>query len=305
MSFSPKKICSFLAPIHGYTDLPFRLLCVKYGAGAACVPLINATAILRNRKALDALDIHEDERNLGAQLVGESVEDVVKSAPLLLKTNPSIAWLNINCGCPSIRTMESGGGSALLSHPEKIVRMIKGIQSALDIPLSIKIRVRKNMSETLGLCKMAEDAGVDFIIVHGRTPAMGYRGHADWELIRGIKKLSRVLIVGNGDIKNSADGKTRVDDGFCDGFMIARAAMSNPRCFSNEEPKSPEARFALLSEYISISKEYLGETSPQINDLKIKALQFVSGTPGAAALRNSISIAKTPEAILSLVSREI
>ena len=130
---------NYLAPIYDYTDLPFRLLCQKYGADALCVPLVSAAAIRHDRKKISLVDAHKDEKNLGVQLVGSETEDMGISAKTIIEELPFVSWLNINCGCPSARTRECGGGSALLSTPEKIAEIVNAMK--VDIPVSVKIRI--------------------------------------------------------------------------------------------------------------------------------------------------------------------
>ncbi len=293
---------NFLSPIDDYSNLPFRLLCQKYGAVATCVPLVNSTAIANMEQKISLVDAHPDERNIGVQLVGNDPIDMGKSAKIIVDKLPHISWLNLNCGCPSARTMNSGGGSALLHHPDKIVNSIKEIRKSIekttDIPITVKIRIKNNIIDTLAICKELEQAEVSFIIIHGRTAGAGYSGKADWELIKAIKTQSSVPIVGNGDITTAIEGQKLVENGFSDSYMLARAAMNNPGMFSNEQPKDIDERMDLLDEYISIYKNYLGE--PKLKDVKLKALNFVSGSVNAASIRNMIARAKTVDEILEI-----
>ena len=126
---------NFLAPIDGYTDLAFRLLCARFGADACCVPLVNAEAIVRGKKIVDA---HPEENNIGVQLVGNNPETIGKACQVIMDEKPYITWLNLNCGCPSTRTMECGGGSALLEKPKIILETI-GKMKRYDVPITAKI----------------------------------------------------------------------------------------------------------------------------------------------------------------------
>jgi tRNA-dihydrouridine synthase B len=289
---------SFLSPIDDYSDLPFRLLCQGYGAEAACVPLVNSTAISRDPSKVSSVDAHPDERNIGIQLVGNEPDDIGASAAIVEERFPFVSWYNINCGCPSVRTMKCGGGSAMLAFPEKIARSVSEMRKRVDKPVSVKIRISGGLDGTAALCRLLEQAGADFIIIHGRTAAQGYSGTSDWELIRGLRERLSVPLVGNGDIRSASEGRSLVERGYCDSFMVARAAMSNPLLFSDGLPGSQARRAALLGEYAGLHRRYLGE--PSLKDIKLKAVSFVSGAAGASALRNRICRAGSVAEILSL-----
>ncbi len=290
---------SFLAPIDSYTNLPFRMMCQRYGAESCCVPLISAYTLTRERKKIAMVDTHKDERNVGVQLVGKDPVALGIAAKGICDSR-AISYLNLNCGCPSAHTMESGGGSALLSSPDIIVRSLEEMRenSPSSILISMKMRIKDNQDSTLAICKSIAKAGADFIILHGRTPKQGYSGKADWELIKNVKDGCDVPIIGNGDLMNASEGSMRIEGGYCDGFMIGRAAMANPMCFKDMEPEGLEGKFDLLDEYLSFSERYLGGLI--VKDLKLKAMNILTGVPGACAMRNTIAKAKTVEEILAL-----
>ncbi|MEW6723011.1 MAG: tRNA-dihydrouridine synthase family protein [Candidatus Micrarchaeota archaeon] len=293
---------SFLSPIDNFSDLPFRLLCQRYGAEAVCYPLANSTAIFRDPRKAKELDLSPAERNAGVQLVGNAPEDLGKAAAAIDREFPFVSWYNLNCGCPSVRTMHCGGGSAMLASPVKIAECVRGMKESVDKPLSVKIRIASDLQNTLSLCRLIEEAGADFIIIHGRTAAQGYSGKADWELIKKLRQGLGIPVVGNGDIDSLVQAKRYVESGFCDSFMVARAAMGNPLIFSGTSPKSLEERLALLGEYVSLHREHLGE--PELKDVRLKAVSFLSSVPQASALRNMACRAGSADEILGLRTRE-
>lgn len=286
---------SFLAPIDGYTDLPFRLLCQKYGVGAACVPLVNTTAIARDVAKIADVDAHPDERNVGVQLVGSRPEHVGKATKAITDAMPFVSWLNLNCGCPMIRTVECGGGSALLKRPALAVKLLSAMKKHSAAPVTVKLRIKGDLAKTTEFCRQLERAGADFLIIHGRTPRQGYSGRADWELIRSLRERLKVPLVGNGDIKTAAEGRELVKNGYCDSFMVGRSAMANPMLFSDRTPGA-DARAGLLREYLALHRKYKGE--PPLQRVKQKAFNLLKGMPDAAALRNSIARAASVEEIL-------
>ncbi|MFH1521159.1 MAG: tRNA-dihydrouridine synthase family protein [Candidatus Micrarchaeota archaeon] len=286
---------NFLAPIDEYTNVPFRILCQKYGAEATCIPLVNSTAVARGKFLFD---VNEDEKNLGVQLVGDDPVDIGKSTQILNKIS-SFKWFNLNCGCPSLRTRESGGGSALLDRPEIIVESIKEMKKNTDKFVSVKIRLTGTAQETIELCKKIQTANVDFIIIHGRTAKQGYSGKCNWDTIKKIKEHIDVPVVGNGDINSIEDGNKLVKNKYCDSFMIGRAAMTNPLIFAGKQHCDYDSKILLLQEYLELYQRYVG--NPEISDLKLKAVNFISGVPNASQLRNRICRAKTTNEISSIL----
>jgi nifR3 family TIM-barrel protein len=293
---------SYLAPIADFTDLPFRLLCQRYGADATCVPLVSSAAIERNESKTSLADAHPDERNLGIQLFGNDSRAIGVAAGRLAKKYPFVSWFNLNCGCPSSRTMNAGAGSAMLNEPMLIAESVSLMKKASEKPVSVKIRISGGEAGTMALCQKIEKAGADFIIIHGRTAGQGYSGKADWELIRRIRKGIGIPVIGNGDVASASEGFGRVKDGFCDSFMVGRAAMRNPMLFSGRNPKTASERFALLEEYAGIHREYLGE--PALRNIKLKAISLLHGIEGAAKIRLGICKAISAEDIIALKDKQ-
>lgn len=281
---------SYLSPIDEYSNLPFRVLCQKYEAEVTCVPLVNSTAISRNPAKADEIDANEEEKNIGIQIVGNVPEELVNCAKTIEKKFPFVKWLNINCGCPSVRTMHCGGGSAMLNHPQKIYDAVKSIQSIITIPISVKMRVKDNLENTIKIAKGIEEAGADKIILHGRSASQGYSGKANWDLIKGVRETISIPLVGNGDLQNAKEGEEKVNAGFCDSYMIARAAMNNPKVFQNKNLETDKERARLFFQYIEICKKFDYKISHK--DLKLKGMNFVSGSVDASKKRLEISRTK-------------
>ncbi|MBU0528000.1 tRNA-dihydrouridine synthase family protein [Candidatus Micrarchaeota archaeon] len=290
---------SYLAPIDEYSDFAFRLLCQRHGADATCIPLVNSMAIVQGK--LSIVDAKEKERNLGVQIVGNDPKIIGKACEIISMEKPFLSWFNLNCGCPSSRTMDSGGGSAMLAYPKKISQALSEMKKKVDKPVSVKIRVKTNRKYTIKLCKELVKTEIDSIILHGRTPKQGYSGKADWELIRAVSSEVDIPIIGNGDIVSLSQGKGYVEDGYCDSFMVGRAAMSNPMLFSDEKPESFDDKIKLLEEYVEIHRKY---SEPSVKHVRSKAINFLSGVDWAAKLRNSLSRAKSVVEILTMIEKQ-
>lgn len=288
---------NFLAPIHQYSDLPFRQLCRKYGAEATCVPMINAIAVTRSRNALSKLlDIDATEKNTGVQLVGDDPVILGNACRIILENYDNVEWLNLNCGCPSPRTMKCGGGSAMLGSPTKIANVVSAMRKVSDIPISVKMRIKSDEKQTLEICRIIEANGADFMIIHGRTTGQGYSGKCNWKAIKALKEATSIPIIGNGDIQSSSEGKEMVRNGYCNSFMIGRAAMSNPLAFIDKKPGTIKEKFDLIAEYAGLCEHYYGTTDIKL--VKAKALQMIRGIHNAASIRKHIIRSKTVESIL-------
>ncbi|MBI5047207.1 tRNA-dihydrouridine synthase family protein [Candidatus Micrarchaeota archaeon] len=290
---------NFLSPIDDYSDFAFRILCQRYGAKATCVPLVNSTAISNKSEKVKEVDAQEDEKDLGVQIVGNVPEEMGLAAKRVVDYFPFVKWLNINCGCPSQRTMTTGGGSAMLAFPDKIVQSVMEIKRQTELPVSVKIRIRRNFEETLEICKVLEKAGTDWIIIHARTAQQGYSGNADWELIKKINERIKLPIVGNGDIRSLAQGQEYVKKEYCESFMIARAAMTNPKIFLGVTPETIEEKLGLLEEYMEIHQEY-SPGALKVREIKLKAVNFISGVDHAAKYRSEICKSATVQEILNI-----
>ncbi|VVB65407.1 tRNA-dihydrouridine synthase B [Candidatus Gugararchaeum adminiculabundum] len=289
---------AFLAPIDGYTNLPFRLLCQKHGADFTTVPLINSIAIARTPSRVAALiDANKKEKSVGLQLVGSNPEDFVKATKTIDSAFPSLKFFNLNCGCPSERTRDSGGGSALLSRPELVTKILDSMRANTNKPISAKIRLKNSTKDSISFAKTIS-CHCDFLIVHGRTVKQKYSGECDWNAIKEIKEHIEIPLIGNGDIRSLAQGRDLIKNNFCDSFMIARAAMSNPLVFEGKIPSNRQ-KLELFSDYLKISRQ---TKILEIAGLRLKAMQFLKGAEGSAKLRLKISRAKTLGELEKLVS---
>ncbi|MEM3422213.1 MAG: tRNA-dihydrouridine synthase family protein [Candidatus Bilamarchaeaceae archaeon] len=288
---------NFLAPISEYTNLPFRLLCQKYGASATVVPLVNVTAIAKRKEGIDKIQISDKEKFVGVQLFGSNPTEFKIASHVLLASFPFIKWFDINCGCPMDNIIRVGAGAALLKKPKKIVEIISSLYHT-DLPISVKMRILENEKKTICFCKKIEQGGADFLVVHGRTPTQLYSGKANWDIIKKISNEINVPVVGNGDIANVADGLGRVRDGFCASFMIGRAAMKNPLCFKNKKPNGIKGQKRIFLEYFSFC-EKVGYIN--ITDLRQKALFIFRGCDNCSSIRFKISQAKSVEDLLGFV----
>jgi len=243
LDFSASKKLFALAPMADYTDQPFSLICREKSGDNFIIyrEMVSAEAIIRgNEKTLAMCRIAKKERPVIVQLFGDKPEVLAEAASIVYrKYMPDGIDINMGCPVPKI-AQKTRAGAALMRYPDLAEDIIKSIKKLkLRVPLSIKTRLGWNNSdEIFEFAKRMENAGVDFITVHGRTKAQGYSGKADWIKIAELKKKIKIPVIANGDVLNAIDAKKCLTITGADGLMIGRGALGNPWIFQQiTDPK--------------------------------------------------------------------
>lgn len=258
---------TFLAPMDGFTDSPFRLICKKLGADVVISEFINGWDITNHHPFLaQKTFFSESERPFGYQIFDDSPERMLLAALYLQEMQPD--FIDINFGCSARNVTNRGAGAGLLKDPKKIDYMVSNLVKNLSIPVSAKIRLGwddQNLNY-LEISKIIEEAGAAFISVHGRTKQQGYSGDANWDAIGEIKSMRKIPIIANGDIRTPADKVIIQTITNCDGIMIGRGALSNPWIFQNKSVSEvpAEMRFELFYEHLRSILAFYGEKSGMI-----------------------------------------
>jgi tRNA-dihydrouridine synthase B len=300
-----------LSPRAGVTDVSFRRLIKRRGGvGLTVSEFISVEGLTRsNPKSKRQMRFYADERPFAVQIFGGQVERMRMAAEMAEEVGADI--LDINCGCPAPKVVKHGGGSGLLKDHERLETILKEIKKALTIPLTIKIRAGyyDHTINAVETARLAEGCGVEHIALHGRTKEQGYRGLANWDLVKQIKKAVNVPVSGSGDIATIEDAFARFRETGCDGVLIGRGAMANPWIFRQVEeamrghevfqPTLADKR-ALLLEYFDMLREDMPQT-PAINRMKQLAGQFTRGLVGGALFRTSLYHSHSVEEILSRI----
>ncbi len=284
-----------LAPIAGFTDSPFRRIALRHGAGLVVTELISAEGIVRkNRKTLDLLAFHEDERPIAIQVFGNRPDLMAEAAAVLEELGPDL--IDINLGCPARRICASGSGAALLSDPMKIYDITSAIVKRVDLPITAKIRIgQDNNSLTYrDTVRALVDGGISLIFVHGRTRAQQYSGLADWEAIREIAATSAVPIVGNGDICTHSGALERMAYSGCSAVMIGRGAIGNPWIFSGTPPL-PEEIIEGIKEHLDLMIERYGDRGIVL--MRKHFVRYIHEFKGAKQIRKQLVEAITRDEI--------
>src|SRR5215212_2975436 len=300
-----------LSPMAGVTDYTFRRLIKRRGGvGLVVSEFISVEGLTRNNpKSKRQMQFDEEERPFAVQIFGGQVGRMVMGAEMAEEIGADI--LDINCGCPAPKVVKHGGGSGLLKDHVRLETILKEIRKAIKIPLTVKIRAGyfDHTINAVETAKLAEDCGVEHIALHGRTKEQGYRGLANWDLVKQIKQKVKIPVSGSGDVTTIEGAFAKFRETGCDGVLIGRGAMANPWIFRQIEdamhgrpifePTLADKR-AILHEYFDMLREDMPET-PAINRMKQLAGQFTRGLQGGALFRTSIYHSHTVEEVLDRI----
>ncbi len=236
MRLGPYELSSplFLSPLAGYTNLPMRLTVRELGGlGWATTDLVNARSLIeRNATALKLVASAPQDQPLAIQLFG-SVPEEMRDAAIICQER-GVQAVDINMGCPVKKVVKIGGGSAMMTELDKTAALVRGMIAAVKIPVTAKMRLgwdEENLTAP-DLARVLEDAGVAAIFVHGRTRAQGFSGTVNLAGIRAVvQAVSRIPVIGNGDVTTPDAAKRMLDETGCAGVSIGRGAFYDPWIF--------------------------------------------------------------------------
>lgn len=296
--FSERRL--LLAPMAGVSDEAFRTLCREQGADLTYTEMVSAKGLsYANEKTRHLLHLAEGEDQVAVQLFGHEPDVMADQARWVeQEMGETLAYLDVNMGCPARKIVSKGDGSALMKTPDLAAAIVRAVSAAVEHPVTVKFR--RGWAEGDETCvefaRRMEDAGAAAVAVHGRYALQLYRGRADWDAIARVKAAVSIPVVGNGDVKCGADAVALVERTGCDAVMIARAAEGNPWVFAQckaaladePEPAKPsvEERIAMARRHARLLAEREGRN---IVRMRKHAMWYMTGLPGAAAARAKIN----------------
>lgn len=297
----------FLAPMAGITDLPFRLMCKKYGAGLVYTEMVSSKALFYGDEKTKKLLLSEKkEKPLAVQIFGSDVEAIKYSVRYL---NDFADIIDINMGCPAPKVVKNGDGSKLLLNLDLVKEIVEDAVSEAKVPITVKMRIGWDSEHIVALeaAKIIEDAGASAIAVHGRTRSQFYSGTADWNIIKQIKDNAKIPIIGNGDIRTPQDAKRMLEQTNVDAIMIGRATLGNPWIFREVlqylktgeliSGPTPEERLDTIKEHIRNEIAIKGEDIA-IKEMRKHIAGYTKNLKDASMLRDRVNHLDTEKEVI-------
>jgi tRNA-dihydrouridine synthase B len=235
MQIGPYQLANnlVLAPMAGISDRPYREICRQFGAGLAVSEMLASNPALKQHKRTLLKADHEGETGLRSiQILGTDPKQMADAAKLNAQRGAHI--IDINMGCPAKKVCSVAAGSALLKNEELVKKILDAVVNAVDIPVTLKIRTGWDSQNrnAVQIAKIAEQAGIASLAIHGRTRACKFNGLAEYETIREVKQSVNIPVIANGDIDTPEKARWVLESTGADAIMIGRGAQGNPWLFS-------------------------------------------------------------------------
>jgi tRNA-dihydrouridine synthase B len=284
-----------VAPMAGVTDRPFRQLCKHFGAGLAVSEMISAnTQLYASEKTRRRADHAGETEPIAVQIAGSDPAMMAEAARVNVARGAQI--IDINMGCPAKKVCNKAAGSALLRDEALVARILDAVVGAVDVPVTLKYRTgwSPESRNALRVARIAEEAGVQALALHGRTRVCGFSGRAEHETIAAVKRATRLPVIANGDIDAPEEARDVLTRTGADGVMIGRAAQGRPWIFREiahflatgerlPPPLVAEIRDVLLAHLEALYVFYGRETGVRVARKHIA--WYTRGLAGAAAFR--------------------
>jgi tRNA-dihydrouridine synthase B len=301
-----------LAPMAGITDLPFRMICRRFGCELSFVEMTSAKALVyENRKTERMVATSPDDRPLGIQLLGTEQEFILRALDIIRKYEYDI--IDFNAACPVAKVTSKGEGAAMMKEPRKLGLLLKAIVGHTDTPVTVKIRAGWNERSVNAreVALYAQDAGIKGLFIHGRTREQGYSGRVDYNVIREVKESLDIPVIGSGDVFSPLHVKKMFDETGCDGVAIARGSFGDPWIFRETAgflddgviaPRPDIQEVAgIMADHLRLIDSYHGQMTAPVVFRKLFAW-YIKGFRDVKPLKERAFKAKTTDEMLELIT---
>lgn len=297
-----------LAPMAGVTNLPFRIICEKFGPGMVCTEMASSRAIFYDdNKTKRLLNTEGEPRPISMQIFGNDEETMAYAARYISKIADIV---DINMGCPAPKVVKNGDGSKLLLDLKQAKKVMKAVVENATVPVTVKIRKGWDNEHIVAtdIAKIAEEVGISAITIHGRTRNEMYSGKADLDIIKQVKQSVSIPIIGNGDIVDEETAIKMFEYTGVDGIMIGRGTFGNPWIFqkiihflqtSEKIPDiSNEEKLKIIKEHIELAIKEKQEITA-IREMRKHIAWYTKNLKNSSEFRNSINKIETKEELIS------